>query len=556
MFIIAGPGAVPFESLLEGQPTIVARMVELIQPLYETSEPSFYAMDNWRVTNSLTLNLGLRYEIFTPYSEASNRYTNFDLSTLDFIAGGKIGVKTDYKDFSPRVGFTKSLGAKTVVRGAFGMSYFPSDVGNVAGGPNLVQMENPPYFFNYFSNPGPGGQCVNFEYAPGETDGVCPPGPPGFPPSTMVGLPVPQSYSITATGSGSWQNNSQISQVYAKDPNLRSSYLEQYNLSLQREFGANSVTLAYVGDIGQALLRQTNATEPMPVACPEATVACAPPSLVINQSTTPGTGIGPNIATVTHFYNGASEHYDALQVVFNRKVAKGLGAGANYVWAHALTDATFGRSNTTAGILSDDRQYDYGNSDLDVRQRVTFHASYNLPFAASSHGVAAVLAKGWQANALGYWQTGMPVTVTSGATTANRIAYINLPNVQSDRPNSTGKTKLSGANANEWFNANAFTAQAIGTPGSEGVNQVVGPTDRRLDFSIDKDFALRENLKVQFRAECFNLTNTENYNAPNLQLTSWNSDGTPGTSNGFGAISSSAFSENPRQYQFALKLLF
>ena len=594
MFIMntGANAALPFEGILTDMPLIEARMNELIQPLYLTSEPGGYALDNWRVNKALTLNLGVRYEVFTPYTEAHGLYSNFDLSALGFICGtinsecsgtqsASLGVKTDYKDISPRVGFAYAVGSKTVVRGAFGMSYFPPDVGNVAAGPNLVQMANAPYFFNYFSNPGPGGQCIAFEFGPSEpsSNGACNHvGPPFFPNPTMIGMQAPAMYPTS-----SWLTNPQVSGLYVKDKNLRSSYLEQYNLSLQRQFGANSITFAYVGDIGQALLRQTNADEPMPVACTgndpmtglpyNANDPCASPTYVYGAPSAPGAGPIPAVVNtqtgyatgITHTYNGASEHYDALQVVYNRQVAKGVAAGANYVWAHALTNATFGRSNITAGLLRTDPHYDYGNADLDIRQRVTFHTSYSLPFGASSNGVAAVLAKGWQANLLGYYQTGMPFTVVSQAQTvqggrATGMAYINLPpssntGASTDRPNSTGKTKLSGAGVAEWFNTSAFTPQAIGTVGNEGVNQIVGPPDRRLDFSMMKDTALRENMRLEFRAEFFNITNTENFDPPNATITGWNSNNTPIGQN-LGQITSSAFSENPRQIQFALKLLF
>jgi hypothetical protein len=590
----------PFESLLEDAPQIIARMNEMIQPMYMTSEPSLYAMDDWRITPSLTLNLGLRYEIFTPYSEAHGLYSNFIPETGSgsyFICGaqtaactGKIdsrlGVKTDYKDISPRVGFAYSVMPKTVVRGAFGISYFPADVGNVAGGPNLVQMENAPYYFNYFSAPYPGGQCPSFE----GTQSSCT-GPnlrPGGPPQAVIGLPIPQEFALnmtpaqdsdTGTATGSWQDNTQISSLYYKDLNTRSSYVEQFNVSLQRQFGPHSITLAYVGDIGQALLRQTNADEP---STPGATAmvygnpaGCNPGGCMTNSNTGAA-------SSITHTFNGASEHYDAMQLVYSLKASNNLTVGANYVWAHALTDATFGATNQTAGILTDNRQYDFGNSDLDVRQRVTGHASYALPFANSAHGLTAVLAKGWQVNALGYFQTGMPFTVTSAAAIPSAGcpcdptvtflvdnspvtvssgysggAYIELPNERTDRPNSTGHTKLSNHGPAEWFDTKAFSPQTPGTLGNSGVNQVVGPPDRRVDVSVMKDFEVRESTKLQFRAECFNLTNTENFALPVYQLTNWDPTGSyPATTNGFGSISSTAFSENPRQFQFALKLLF
>ena len=543
-------GGNPFEMLLQDLPGVVLRMVELVQPLYETAEPSFYAVDNWRASKSLTVNLGVRYEIFTPYSEAHNQYTNFDLSTFNFITGGTLGVKTDYKNVSPRVGFAQSIGKKTVMRGAFGISFFPADIGNVGNGPNLVQMANPPYFFNYSSSPGPFGQCPTFE----GTQTSCYPGSPGAPGflRSVVGLPIPTQYSIST-----WMTNPQITELFVKDRNLRSSYLEQWNLSLQREFGANSVTLAYVGDVGQALLRQVNADAPAPSG-----------SATVPDPVYTAAQIGPYVSQIIRTYNGSSEHYHAMQIVYNRRAAKGLTAGANYVWAHGLTNATFGQSNLSAGILTNDSHYDFGNSDMDVRNRFTVHATYDIPFSASVHGLAAALGKGWQANAIAYWQSGMPQTVIDQDTLPNGNVYTNLPNVMSqgpylvegDRPNSTGHYKLSKPTTSEWFDTSAFSTQTIGTPGNEGVNQVPSPPDRRLDFSMIKNFAVSEALKLQFRAECFNVTNTENFAQPNPIILDWTTNNSgqtvPKTDNGFGSISNTAFSEYARQYQFALKVLF
>jgi hypothetical protein len=257
--------------------------------------------------------------------------------------------------------------------------------------------------------------------------------------------------------------------------------------------------------------------------------------------------------------NGATEDYNALQLIYNRRAAKGLSAGANYVWAHGLGTDTGGLSNMTWGMLPLNQKYDFGNQDLDVRQRVTFHATYALPFAASAHGLLAAAAQGWKFNVLGYYSLGMPFTVIDSASTNDsHNCFANISGCHFDRPNVIAKIKLAGRSINEWYNIDAFQAQTEGTLGNEGVNQVQGPPDRKLDISLNKDFTLRESLKLQFRAEAFNITNTVNFEPPNNQMNNLLPTGFDNTSQdqSFGKITSTSIGENPRQFQFALKLLF
>jgi hypothetical protein len=554
-----------FMNLAGDAPTAESRQVELVNPLYETWEPSFYALDNWRVTPSLTLNLGVRYEVFTPYTEAHNKYSNFLLSSLTFVQGGSIGVKTDYKDFSPRIGFAQTFGAKTVLRGAFGMTYFPGDTGNIAGGANFVQMENPPNYF-VFGSSNSSGVCTTY-------DG------PGTPTTAnectlqwgpYAGTPLPNLGLVTVDKAGisiaTALDNQNITSLTAKDPNFRSSYLEQWNLSLQREFGANSVTLAYVGDTGKQLMRGVNAmaASAPPGGCATNDQYCPTADYVYTTAQ-----VGPYITSLQRLYNGNMERYNAMQLIFNRRAAKGLNLGANYVWSHGVGTDTAGKSNGSAGFFPNNPKYDFGNQDLDVRNRVAAHATYMLPFAAAANGLTGELAKGWQFNVIAYWQAGMPFTVMDNSTIPGNppggppggpsggFCYTDTYGCgPGDRPNQIAATKLKNPSIKEWFNTSAFQAQKVGTIGSEGVNQVVGPPDRRLDLSLEKTFALFEKASLQFRAECFNITNTPNYGPPQNTIQALDSNLVATSASSFGAITNSAWGENPRQFQFALKLLF
>jgi len=181
--------------------------------------------------------------------------------------------------------------------------------------------------------------------------------------------------------------------------------------------------------------------------------------------------------------------------------------------------------------------YDYGNGFLDIRHRAAGAISYALPFGQSSHGAERLLIGGWQANVLGRWQTGIPFTVTNGAPRIN-------VGVSSDRPDMIGNPNLDHPNINHFFNAAAFAPQPLGTAGNSRVNNIHGPHQRSVDLSMLKDLPIADALRVQFRAEAFNVTNTPSFSVPNSNI----------SSSGVGIITSTTLI--PRQLQFAVKLLF
>ena len=528
-------GAPPFffdrANFLAGAATIEERVLQLQETGYRTWEPSLYLQDDWRLGSRLTVNLGVRYDIFTPFTEAHGKYTNFDPSTLssgvgaqNFILGTKsstIGVATDYHDVAPRVGFAYSITPKTVLRGGFGLSFFPADVGstNFLGNQtpiSLVQNQNPPTFFIY-------NQVM---------------------PDFSAGPAVVSEESLST-----YASNPGVTSLSYKAKNLRSSYVEQMNLFLERELGANKISLGYLGVLGQALLRTDNLDLPDPPGAGNAT-----PEYVYQSQL-------PNVNTITNNYNGCSSNYNALQLTFVRRLAKGLSMNANYTWAHSL-------SNNDANTLTSGPSIDYGNTYFDIHHRVTVTGNYALPIGTRATGIKAVFLKGWQANSVFFWQTGLPFTVGSNATAPNHLAYINQPGITTERPDMIGKGVLSHPLRNsggsiQWLDPYAFTPQVQGTHGDERVNQLFGPHDRRDDLSLLKDLALNERWRMQFRVECFNLSNTANFGVPDNALNAWvtPTTGAPyaasiAQGNNFGAISSLAGSETPRQFQFALKLLF
>ena len=228
-------------------------------------------------------------------------------------------------------------------------------------------------------------------------------------------------------------------------------------------------------------------------------------------------------------------NYYAMQASVTRRYAKGLMVNANWTWAHGL-----GNSSTDTALFTNNSMLQYGNTALDVRHRIAVTASYSIPAPTNLRGPAAYALKGWQVNAIGYWQTSLPFTVV------NNTPMVNVPGVTQDRPNQISDWQASKPTLNQWFNTAAFAPQVKGTAGGEAPYQLRGPNQRSLNLSVVRDFALHEKIRLQLRAESFNITNTANFANPGSVL----------GENGFGMITATSANTTPRQLQFALKLLF
>jgi len=188
-------------------------------------------------------------------------------------------------------------------------------------------------------------------------------------------------------------------------------------------------------------------------------------------------------------------------------------------------------------VMSSNRRIDRGNSDIDLRHRWSLMAGYAPAFGAGLHGVAGVLARGWQFNAIAVMQCGGTFTIQNSSARANTGG--------GDRPNLVGDPYAISQSPAQWFNLAAFATQPLYTLGTVGRNTMYGPPMKVLDFSTFKDFRLRERASLQFRAEFFNILNHPNFGMPASSL---------GASN-FGVISSTG-NYLPRNIQLALKLLF
>lgn len=509
-------------------------------PRNRTWEPHFFFQDDVHLASNLTLNIGLRYDLFTPYTEVNNVLSNYDITLGKILVagvntGGHGGIQTDYSNFAPRFGFAYTPIEKTVIRGGFGLTFAPE---NTTSGSALV---NQPFTATWGS------------YTPTQAQAQ----------AQALGLPNPAQYAKFAGGLPTPAPNSYTnptgSITAALDPHFRSTYIEQFNLTLEREFSGFVGSLSYVGELGRhnAYYLSDYNTVPLSLASqsflnPGDTTTNSPATNPAFNSLRRFASSTPGVTSIPLYRSAGSSNYNAMQAVLKRRFSKGLDLQLGYTWARLLDNSESISNNGGNGFGSSADlipTIEYGNGNLDVRHRVTGTFNYQLPFGEKTHGFVGMLAKGWQANGVVVWNTGMPFSVTNVTNrTGTRPTAGN-----SDRPNMIGNPNLSsGKSVNRWFNTNAFAFQPTGTVGNERRNQLFGPGLQRVDLSLFKTFDIRESLKFEFRTEAFNVLNTAQFVNPGASLSF--AGNAPISS--FGVISSTANAYNPRLVQFAARLKF
>jgi len=544
-----GTGGNSFASLLVGQAISVQSTIALTKPHYRDWEIGEYVQDDWRVSHWLTLNLGLRYDVFTPFTEKYNQISDFDPTNPGVLASGQVqvagqnnvpsnlGIQTQRNMFQPRLGFAASLRDNFVIRGGFGTSYFVSNSASPAG------LKNAPFNFAFNAN--------NFSL------------------SNSFNLPStnPATTCLVAA-CGPLSQNLSIGQAVAL--NFQNAMLYMYNLTLEKAFGANDISVGWVGEPGRHLGRVIpNVNIPAPLslqtqACLTATGAGKKISLPSPTCQPYGAQL-PFVNSVQLLESNGYSSFNALNVIFQRRYSRGLTVQSSYTYEHALSNVGGpGGACTTCAILPNNLRYDYGNSDYNITHRVSLTANYELPFGKSLTGVEGQLAKGWAVNGIYSYATGIPFTVQE-TTNAMGINGVN------DRPNMVAAQYVghdpivvSGTPAIPWFAATDFSLPAFGTAGNEERNQLIGPSSHRIDFSLVKNFPIRESMQLQFRTEVFNITNTPNFATPGVNnsantVSSYTSTAPGSLATGagnFGTITQTSPLYTPRQIQFALKLSF
>jgi len=302
---------------------------------------------------------------------------------------------------------------------------------------------------------------------------------------------------------------------------FNNAYLQSWNFNVQRELFRNlALSVGYFGSKGTHLISRRNLNQPINGVRPFQTLSQSSPIL-------PGTTLG----NITQVESGGNSSYNALWIKGSQRLAGGLQFQASYTWSKSLDYNSF----STGGIVGQDSynlKGDRGLSDFDARHRFVFSGIYDLPFRGN------LLIDGWQLATIVQFQSGSPVNIVTSNSTVNGIA-------NTLRPDVTGPIAQIG-NVEKWFDTSVFTA--VPRFGNLGRNIVIGPGFSNTDLAVIKNTKVGETLRVQFRAEFFDLFNHANFGTPG------NIVGTPA----FGQITSTRFptgeSGSSRQIQFAVKI--
>ncbi len=495
-----------------------------------------YFQDDWRLSSKLTLNLGLRYELFTQPVDARDRGSLFDARTGKFVVPGQPGFSRSIVDghdlnLAPRFGFAYSASRKWTVRGGAGVFFgprSPNQQTTVFGSnpPNAPTVITPSVSASTTMTP-PISISTPIQVGPTSPDLST------FTPANPLGLLI-RTADFT---------NSRPAEIY------------QWNLGIQYQVSHDFVVeAAYAGSRGTRLTLRVNLNQ-------------IPWERALAGFTKQSDRLFPNVGNQVVMDSAVGNNfYNALNLRAEKRLSYGLNLLLNYTWSKNLENGSGGNSamqqngGTTNPLDSWNLRKEKSYSAMDLPHVFVTSAGYELPFGkgkrfASRNAVARALVGGWQLNGIFTRQSGFPTDIRSGivAATNQLFATFNVPNAVSDV-----SKYLPNPGPDGWFNAAAFTQpgqviNAKGTPltlfGNLARRAGRGPKTSDLDFSVFRSFAIRERIRLQFRAEAFNLTNTPAFFLPSAASPAL----TIGNAN-FGKLTAS--SATGRQLQFGLKLVF
>jgi hypothetical protein len=559
--------------------------------IYNRQIYAVYGLDDFKVTPRLTLNLGLRYELFTTIKEAHDNESTFDFNSLSLIVpsgqnaqltptlaselaiqrNGTHGlINPDLNNFAPRVGLAYQLTDKLVLRSGYGIFY-----GGQENGPfsNPSPGFNPPFFASeVFATP-----CSAASANPNFLDcSISAVNNSNLPLNVLA-----NGFPTNSSGQPSSLTDPNTPSLYSLDPRLVTPYMQQWHVGLEYQLPANTVLeVSYAGSRGLKLFAFYNGNQAVPSAVSTDPTAPRRPAHEVTPGATGDSctlnayyndpGIyncdGALDAGIDTFRSNTQSNYNSLQVRLEKRYSHGLQYEAAYTFSHALDNASSASLGSVNNGDFQDQRYpnqNYGNSDFDVRQRFVFSYVYDLPFgrgrtlARDSSGVVNQIIGDWQVTGVFSTATGNYYTATDTVSVANADCggtvgyYCSRPNLVG---NPNGKPCVEGA----LFNTCAFAHNTVqGTFGNAGRNIIEGPGYTEWDTSLVKEFPINEQKRFEFRAEFFNVLNHVNYLFG--QFGAISAEPTPLELNPTNPQSGFGFplaSRAPRNIQFALKLYF
>jgi outer membrane receptor protein involved in Fe transport len=484
----------PFADFLLGFPQQSTRTKGSGQGYLRQVVPAAYFQDDWRVNSRLTLNLGVRYEYASPYTEKRDALLNLDYSTLPNaprLVPVANGSEPDRNNFAPRAGLAWQFAKRGVFRAGYGVYYSPE-----------IAIETYDLLLNGLLNE---NNQTQGDRTPVLTTRN------GFPKTATTGFP---SY-------------------FGLDSQARTPYVQQWNASIQRELpGRTLLEAAYIASKGTKLGRYRQFNTPAHVETGE-NLGPRPGDLQALRTF-------PELGGIVQRQHIANSSYQSLQVKVERSVSTRLSVLASFVWSKSIDDA----DSVIPGLFESSGAQDERNLRLErglsfdnPGRRITAAYVYRLP----SVRAGGPLLRGWTLSGAITLQDGTPVNPFYFALDFANSGTHNRPNIV---PGQSVLLPRSQRTADHFFNTDAFSAPAPFTFGNAGRNTIPGPGNNIFDFALQRQFLVREGHTIRFRAETFNA-----FNHPN-----W---GIPGPYPDFGPFFGKIFtSGEPRRMQFALRYDF
>jgi hypothetical protein len=523
---------------------------------------AFYTQDTWKVTPKLTLNLGIRYELFSPIGEQFGRQSTFDLQNLTLyipsgrnqdaplppnfnspvtingvtfpalfttpitVSRGKVSkylIPWDKYDIGPRLGFAYNVMPKTVIRGFYGIFYGGEE--NQGGNPN--RGESAP--FNQSPQLNRPSGVNQFEPDPLMGNGL-PTGAiaVGYPLNVFTGFPVSSL------------------QFRSVAQNFRNPMVQEWNLSVQHELPSNMMfEVGYLGNHQSHQLLQPDFN-----ACPNLFTT----NTSVNCN---GLRLYPDIGSISGTATFGFGNYNALTAMLQKRMSNGLQFIGAYTYGHALANSgtTLSGSNGLYTLNPKNYNSSYASASWDIRHNFTLGFNYELPFGrGKAYGgnlnpVVQTVVGNWQVNGILTLHTGQPYTLRGNGCQGvyNDGGSACSPDLISGSPDAAPP---GGRTPNEWFNIANVVPLSAEKPvpvrnGNIGLQTNTSPPTRSLDFSIFKDFAFTERWRLEFRGEAFNLANTPQFSTPDNNA----------QNSTFGQVTSTQ-AGSERHIQFSLRLMF
>jgi len=446
-----------------------------------------YAADDFKITDRLTLNLGLRWAYTSPFVEKDDRQANFDLTDATQLLAGQSGNSRAlydpfYGGWEPRVGAAYRMGERWVFRGGYGITQYMEGTGA-----NLRLPLNPPFFFEsevrYDSTSGPGTIATGF-----------------------------QGLQALDRASG---------QLRAWDPDLRPQFTQQWNVFAEYRVGRrSSINVGYVANKSTHLVTPIDGNQPLP--------GTGPPSTWLPvQQRRPLYAFNPDIASISTTASRGRSDYKAWQTTFKQQLWQGLDFTANYTLgsAKANNSGYFGNEGVAGEgaypLNSYDIEANYGPAAYDARHIFSVAGNYDLPFGKEQrfggnwNRALDAIAGGWSLSFATTAHSGFPITVVDGSNPS-----LQASRAGNERPNRIASGDVDNPTLDRWIDRAAFVSAPLGEFGNSGVGILRAPGFWNVDLSIGKRFVTVGEQYLLFRGELFNAFNRPNFGPPNANIQS------------------------------------